>query len=118
MREAVDLVDEQDILFVQIRQDGGQVPRSFDHRTGSHLDVHPHLPGHDISQRGLPETGRTVEEDVIQGLLPLFCGLDENGEVLLDLLLTDILGKTFRAQGNIVSLILIESLRDSQRILG
>ncbi len=112
MRQAVDLVDEKDILFVQIRQNRRQITRSFDHRTGGHLDIHPHLPGHDVGQGRLSETGRTIEEHMIEGLLPLFGRLDEDGEILLDLLLTDIFGKAFRTQRDIISFILFNLLRE------
>ena len=117
MRQAVDLVDEEDVLFVQIRQNRRQIARPFDHRSRGRLDIHPHLPGYYIGQGRLPEPRRSVQKHMIERLLTPFGRLDEDGEILLDLLLTDIFGKVFRTEGDLISIVLFDPLRDSQRIL-
>jgi hypothetical protein len=42
-----------------------------------------------MSERGLPQAGRTVEEHVVQGFLPGQRGLDVNGKVCHYLFLAD-----------------------------
>ena len=55
--EPVDLVDEQHVARLQVRQDRGEVPRPRDGGTGGRLDLGPHLVGDHRCERGLSQTG-------------------------------------------------------------
>ena len=44
----MDLIDKQDIPFLQGRKDGCQITGLFDTRTGRRLDIGTHLVGQDI----------------------------------------------------------------------
>ncbi len=77
MGQAVDFVDEQDVVLLEVGQDGCEVPRTFDDGTGGHLDVDPQLTCNDVGQSRLAQPGGTVEEDMIQRLPPGLGSLDE-----------------------------------------
>ena len=94
----MNLVDEQNVAFSKISQERGKVARFFDDRPGSGLNVTAHLVRDDVSQRGLAESGRTVEQHVIESLPAFARGLDKDRQVLFGLVLTDILSKPFRSE--------------------
>ena len=90
-REPVDLVDEQHVIGLEVGEDGGQVARPLEHRPGRMAQVHGHLVGDDVRERGLAEPGRPEQQHVIQRFAPLARRLDEDGELPADLLLADVL---------------------------
>ena len=98
-RQAVYLVDEEDLAFVQVRQDRRQVGRAFDRRPGRDPDLGVHLPGDDAGEGGLAQAGRAVQKDVIEGLAALDRGRNRDAQVLLDLVLADVFIQAPRAQG-------------------
>ncbi len=78
MIEPMDLINKQAILGMQIGQQGRQVPRPFDHRTGGAFQIDLQLLGNNIGQGGLAQSGKSVEEHMIQGLSPFQGRLDKN----------------------------------------
>jgi hypothetical protein len=79
----VDLVDEEDVALLEIREDRSHVPRPLQDGTGGTLEPHAQFVRDQGGQRRLPQAGRAVEEDVIERLPPLARGVDRKGEVLL-----------------------------------
>ena len=53
----MDLVDEQDVVRFEVRQDCGEVARALEHRPGRLPQVHAHLVRDDVRERGLAESG-------------------------------------------------------------
>ena len=98
MREAVDLVDEEHVVLLQIRQERGEVAAALDGGAGRLAEVDAELVGDDAGERRLAEARRPVEQDVVERLAARERRLDEDGEVRLDLLLADVLAKLARAQ--------------------
>jgi hypothetical protein len=86
----MDLVDEQDVAFLEGRKDRGQVARSFDGRTRCVADVDPELARDDRREGRLAEPRRPVEEDVVGGLSPALRRLEQHRQVRLDLGLADV----------------------------
>ena len=91
--EPMHLVDKQHIPRIQVGQKSGQIPRLFNGRAAGDPQIDSHLIGHNPSQGGLAQTGRAVEQHMIQGFLPALGGLDVNFQILLDLILADVLFK-------------------------
>ena len=89
--QPVNLVDEQDVALLEIRQQRRQVARPLHHRTGRGLDVDSHLARDDVSERGLAQARRPVEQEMVQDILPSPSGGDRHFEILLDLVLTHVL---------------------------
>ena len=56
-RQAVDLVDKEDVALLQVRQQGGQVAGLLDGGAGRDANLYAHLLRHDAGQRGLPRPG-------------------------------------------------------------
>ena len=87
----MDFVDEQHLAFLEVGQHRGEITGPFDHRTRSRTNRHPKLVGDDGCERRLAETGRPVEQHVVECLAPLACRGDRNMQVLADALLPDVL---------------------------
>ena len=97
-RQAMDLVDEEDVVLLEVGQDGGKVPRPLEDGPGGLPHVHAHLVRDDVRQRGLAQARRTEQQHVIQRLRAIARRRDEDPELLADLRLADVLGKRRRAQ--------------------
>ena len=97
-RHAVDLVHEQDVARREVREDRGEVARLLEDGAGRDADLGAHLAGDDVRERRLAEARRAAEEDVVQRLLPLPRGLQEDAERLLQLRLPDELQERARAE--------------------
>ena len=67
-RQAVDLVDEQDVALLELGEDRGQVAGPLERRARRDVQRHAHLGGGDAGQRGLAEPGRAGEQQVVDGL--------------------------------------------------
>ncbi len=62
----------------------GQVARALEHRPGGLAQVHAHLGGDDVRQRGLAQAGRAEQQHVVERLAALARGGDEDLELLAD----------------------------------
>ena len=101
-RQAVDLVDEQHVALVEVREHRGEIAGPFDGRAGRDVQAHAELGGDDVGQRGLAQAGRSGEQEVI-GRLPSARGrLEDDRQVLSDLGLPDELGQVTRPQTDLV----------------
>jgi hypothetical protein len=79
--QAVDLVDEQHVAWLQVGQNRREVAGALDHRAGGGAKAHAEFAGHDLRQRGFAEAGRPVQQHVIHRLATGAGGLDEDREV-------------------------------------
>ena len=95
----MDLVDEQDIVWLQVGELRRKISGFLDHRPRCGTKARAHLAGHDLRQRRLAEPGRTVEQHVVQRLAAGLGRSDEDFQILADLLLADEVFKSLRAQG-------------------
>ena len=94
--QAVDLVDEEHVPGLEAGEQRGHVARALQHRARGLAQPDAHLPGDDVGEGGLAEARRTEHQQVVQGLAPPACGLDEDGELLPDRRLTH---EVLQAQG-------------------
>ena len=99
--QTVDLVDEQDVALLEIREDGSEVARALDGGPARGLDVGAQLVGHHRGERGLAKPRRPREQDVVHHIAARLGRFDEDGERLLDLRLTQVVAETLRAQAAI-----------------
>jgi hypothetical protein len=103
----MDLVDEQNIPVLEIREDGGQITGAFENRSGRGLDFHTKLVSDDVRKRGLTETRRSAEQHVIERFSPAFGGFYEYPQIVLDPVLTDKVLKADRPQAPVKLKIII-----------
>src|SRR5207253_2682929 len=99
-REPVDLVDEEDVARLQLRQDGGEV-LALDRRARDRTHADAELLLHDVGEARLAEPGRADEEDVVERVPAKARGLQSDPELLLDALLPDEVGEAARTQGGV-----------------
>src|SRR5579859_329661 len=94
----MDLVDEQDVVGLEVGEDGGEVAGLGQHRAAGGAEVDAQFAGDDLGQRGLAQTRRAEQQHVVQRLAARLGALDEHPQVPLGLLLPDELGEGLRAQ--------------------
>ena len=97
--EPVDLVDEQDVAFLERGQDRGEVAGALDRGSGGVLDADAELAGDDRGERRLAEARRAVEQDVVGRLSPAPRRLEQHRQVGLDLALADVFVERSRSKG-------------------
>jgi hypothetical protein len=73
----MDLVDEQHVARLEIRDDGDEVARLLQRRAGGRAHAGVHLVRDDVRERGLAEAGRTEEQHVIERSLRLRAAVSE-----------------------------------------
>ena len=101
VRQAVDLVDEQDVARAAGRSGSRPVAGPLDGGPRGRPQLGAHLGCDDGGQRRLAQPGRPVQEDVVHRLRPLPGGVDEDGEVLLDPVLAGELIQAARTDGGL-----------------
>ena len=109
--QAVDLVDEEDVVRARAREQAGERALVLDGGAARHDELRAHLVGQDVRERRLAEAGRAAEEDVIERLAAAARGLDEDAQVLLVLLLADVLVERRRAEDAIEALVVVGRAR-------
>ena len=113
----MDLVHEEDVPLVEVGEHGHQVPGLFDGGAGGDAHVHAHLVGDDGGQGGLAQARGPVEQHVVQGLVTQLCGIDEDLQIALGLLLADVLGEGTGPEGAF-GVILGQACRGGQHLAG
>src|SRR5690606_37070886 len=96
--QPVDLVDEEHVALTELREDRGQVAGALQRRTGGDVQRHVHLGGDDHRQRGLAQTWRAGEEEVVGRLLAPPGRFEDDGHAALELRLADELVEGARSQ--------------------
>src|SRR5438874_3974548 len=114
-RQAVDLVDEEHVALVEVREQRREITGPFDGRARGDVQPHIELGGDDVRQRRLAEPRRSGEQQVVRRLAAARGGLEDDGEVLFELGLADELGETSRAETDLVDHLLVrDGLRAEQ----
>ena len=112
----MDLVDEKDVVLLEVREDRRQVAGALHGRAGSDAHGDAHLRGDDVGQRRLAEAGRTVKQDVVEGLVALAGGVDGDAEVVLELGLADEFVEAPGPQRRVQRLIIVLHLAGSDAL--
>ena len=94
----MDLVDEQHVLRLQRGEDARQVARLVQHGTAGDLEAHAKFVGDDVRERGLTQSGRAVQERVVERFATIAGSLHEHLQVLHHLCLAGEVLKVERAQ--------------------
>src|SRR5262249_57950039 len=98
MIQAVNLIDKQNVAFLEIRQQCRQIARALHHRSRRSLDVNTHLPGDNVSERGLAQSRWSMEQNMIQDIVASPRRGNRDFKIFLYLLLTDVLIEAPRPQ--------------------
>ena len=92
------LVDEEHVVGLQRSEDAGQVTGLVEHRAAGQFEAHAQLVGDDVAQRGLAQTGRAVQQGVVEGFATVFGGLYKHLQILHHFLLTGEVGEAERTE--------------------
>ena len=114
----MDLVDEEHVAGLEIRQQRREIAGALDRRAARHAQRRAELVRDHVRERGLAEPGRAVEEHVIERLGAVARGLHEDLEVLAQAVLADHLGERARAQALVEPRVLGQRRAGDLRALG
>ena len=108
----MDFVDEQHVALFEIGEQRGEIAGLCDHRARGGAKADAELARDDLRQRGLAEAGGTDEQHMVQRLVTLARGLDEDGEIGARLRLADEFGQQLRAQRGVADIVAAALGRD------
>ena len=94
----MNLVDEEHVARLERREYAGQVAGLVEHRAARELEAHAQFVGYDIAQSGLAQSGRPVQERVVERFTAILGGLDKHLEVFHHLHLSAEIGEAQGAQ--------------------
>ena len=89
----MDLVNEQDIFFAEVRKKSRQIPGSLNGRSGCNPQTDAKFIGDNSGQRRFSKTGRSMKQHMVQRFATSQRRLNEDRQILLYLILTDIFHK-------------------------
>src|SRR5919204_2293805 len=115
----MDLVDEQHVARVAVREDRGEVARSLDCRTARDPDLYGHLVRDAVRGRGLADARRAVEEHVLERLLPELRRVELHAQLRLHRVLVDVVGvvEGARPERQLERALLVARLRRGEALL-
>ena len=114
--QPVDLIDEEDIIFIEVGQQGSQIARFFDGRTAGNTDIDPHFRRDDLRKGGFAQAGGAVKQHMVQRLPAQARRLHKDREIFLDLLLPDVFLQRVRAQGKLIIPVVFGHLRGDKAV--
>ena len=82
------LVDEQHVARLERGEYACEVAGLVEHGTARNLKPYAQLVGYDVAQCGLAQSGRAVQQCVVEGLATIFRCLDKHLKVFHHLLLS------------------------------
>jgi hypothetical protein len=94
----VDLVDEEHVARLQVGEQRGEIAGALNDRPGRQAVADAHLARDDLGQSRLAETGRTREENMVEGFAARACGRNKDPQILADLALPDEIVEGERSQ--------------------
>ena len=99
--KAMNLVDKEDVAVLEVGKDGSEVAGAFDGGAAGDLEVGGEFVSDDVCHGGFSETGRAIEKNVVKSraVVSGFDGIDSELEIGFEAFLTDIFGKSSRAEG-------------------
>ena len=107
--QAMNFVEEEEIVAFHGRENGGEVAFFLEQRTGTDFYGDAHLVGENLGEGGLAEPRGTVEQDVIESFAAGAGSLDGDLEIFFNARLTDVVGEMLRADARFEARIFIES---------
>ena len=97
-RDAVDFVDEEEVAFLEVGEESGEVAGFFDDGAGGDADGFAEFVAEDEGERGFAKAGRSAEEDVVEGFAAAFGGTNHDLEAFDGFGLAGEVGERERAQ--------------------
>ena len=99
--QAVNFIDEEDISLLKSGEETGKIARFFNCGTRGGANGGIHFRTQDVGESGFPESRRSTEEKVIEGLGASAGGVEKDSKAILQLRLAGEVGEARGAKGKI-----------------
>ena len=99
--QAVNFIDEEDISLLKSSKETGEIACFFNRGTRGGANGGIHFRAQDVGESGFPESRRSTEEKVIEGLGASAGGVEKDSEAILQLRLAGEVGEARGAKGKI-----------------
>ena len=98
--EAVDFVDEEDVAFLEISENAGEIAGALDRWTRGDAEIRAHFVSDYVRHGGFSETRGAVEENMIQSrtVVAFFYRVDGEAEIRFHALLADVIRERQRTE--------------------
>ena len=107
----MNLINEEHLTRLQIRDDGSQITGAFDHGASGDTQRSSHLARDHMGQRGLAQPRGTVEEHMVEGLAAFTRRLYEHPQVVAEPTLADELAQIRGTEALFEAALGLEGLR-------
>ena len=94
----MDFIDKQYIALFERSEQSGQVSGFFEHRATCHADLPSQLMCNDVREGGFSQTGRAMQEDMVERFVTRTGCLDKYFQIFDDLILPGKFADLLRAQ--------------------
>ena len=99
--QAVNFIDEEDISLLKSGEETGEIACFFNRGTRGGANGGIHFRAQDVGESGFPESRRSTEEKVIEGLGASAGGVEKDSKAILQLRLAGEVGEARGAKGKI-----------------
>jgi hypothetical protein len=99
--QAVNFIDEEDISLLKSSKETGEIACFFNRGTRGGANGGIHFRAQDVGESGFPESRRSTEEKVIEGLGASAGGVEKDSKAILQLRLAGEVGEARGAKGKI-----------------
>lgn len=99
--QAVNFIDEEDISLLKSSEETGEIACFFNRGTRGGANGGIHFRAQDVGESGFPESRRSTEEKVIEGLGASAGGVEKDSKAILQLRLAGEVGEARGAKGKI-----------------
>ena len=93
------LVDEEHVVGLKTGEDACQVAGLVEHRAAGDFEAHTQFVGNDVAERGLAQSGRTVQQRVVEGFAAVAGSLNKHLKIIYHMALSAEVGEAQGAQG-------------------
>ena len=97
-RQAMNFINKEYIIRFETGQHTCQISRFIEHRTGGYLKADSQLVGNDIWKRCFSQSGRSVQQDMVECFATQACRLHKDAKVFHHLILSAKVLKTQRPE--------------------
>jgi hypothetical protein len=110
-RQAMDLVDKQDVMRLQVGQQRGQVAGALKHRARGLAQVDAKLVGDHVRERGLAQARRSEDQHMVHRLAALPRRFDGDPQLLAHRLLAEVLVQALGSDAGLGDLVFASRTR-------
>src|ERR1700723_2151004 len=106
--QAMNFVEEKEIAFVERSENAGEIALFLQQRAGAYFDCDAHFVRENLRQRGLAQTWRAIQQDVIESLAASARCFNGDGEIFFYACLANVIVEALWANAGFEASVFVE----------